>query len=79
MSGAVSTGYMKRQVPVSLDPLQFVSRKDGSVEDAVCFVFSVYECLDEGKTHTRGLSIDYSSAFNYFFTPYPQTAISWFV
>lgn len=57
--------YIKREISVSSDPLQFAYRKNRSVEDAISVALNfVYEHLDTGNANVRMLFIDYSSAFN---------------
>lgn len=57
--------FIKDQIPVSVDPLQFAYRKNRSVEDAISLALnSVYKHLDVHKSYARMLFIDYSSAFN---------------
>lgn len=57
--------YIKNQIPVSIDPLQFAYRQNRSVEDAIAFALnSVYKHLDKGQSQARMLFLDNSSAFN---------------
>lgn len=56
--------YIKREIPASVDPLQYVQVKSRSVEDAITVALNFKEHLDKGNAYARMLFIDYSSAFN---------------
>ncbi|KAK7938715.1 hypothetical protein WMY93_002041 [Mugilogobius chulae] len=57
--------FIRSQIPVSVDPLQFAYRPNRSTEDAISFALNcIYSHLDTCHSAARMLFIDYSSAFN---------------